>query len=211
MFKIDLLKGEGVPIKSGPEGIAIIAATAAVPLIIAIGMVGVYWSNGINISIQKQDLNNYETKIGKLSEAVELQESFEKEKSVITSSLSEVSSSLRRFVQWTPVLVTLVENMPESIVLDSLKVKTRTTKIKVPDKDNPEIMIDKTVPAKTLLVGVNGSLQSDSDKAVKDFSDSLRSSTLLGPKLEDIRISQKVDAIKNVVSYQIKCIFKPQL
>ena len=45
MFTIDLLKGQGIPIKSRPTGIAISAAAVAVPVIIAIVMLGFYLRN----------------------------------------------------------------------------------------------------------------------------------------------------------------------
>ena len=40
MFDIDLLKGQGIPIRSRPEGVAVAIVTVAVPVIIAIVMFG---------------------------------------------------------------------------------------------------------------------------------------------------------------------------
>jgi Tfp pilus assembly protein PilN len=213
MFTIDLLKGQGIPAKSRPEGIAIAAATLAVPVIIAIVMFGLYLRNKIIISVQKQAIANYETKIGGLSDAVELQKSFENEKNAISGCLSEVSASLGRHTQWSPVLATLVKNMPDSVVMTELEVKQSSVKRKVPKKDDPEKMIDISVPVRTLRIKVCGSPQSDCDKAVRDFRERLRSSTLLGPKLENIRVSQRLGTLESreVVSYQIECIFKPGL
>jgi len=213
MFTIDLLKGQGIPAKSRPEGIAIAAATLAVPVIIAIVMFGLYLRNKIIISVQKQAIANYETKIGGLSDAVELQKSFENEKNAISGCLSEASASLGRHTQWSPVLATLVKNMPDSVVMTELEVKQSSVKRKVPKKDDPEKMIDISVPVRTLRIKVCGSPQSDCDKAVRDFRERLRSSTLLGPKLENIRVSQRLGTLESreVVSYQIECIFKPGL
>ena len=213
MFTIDLLKGRGIPIKSRPEGIVIAAVTLVVPIIIAIIMFGFYLNNSIVISIQKQKIVNYKTKIAGLSDAVELQKSFEKEKNVISSSLSEVKSSIGRHIQWSPILATVAKNMPDSVVLTKLEVKQRSVKRKVPGKDDPKKMIDITVPARTLQMNVSGSPQYNSDKAIRDFRDSLRFSTLLGPDIEDIRVSQKSDTLegRDVVSYEIDCVFKPGL
>ena len=213
MFTIDLLKGQGLPAKSRPEGIAIAATTLAVPVIIAIVMFGLYLRNKIIISIQKQEIANYETRIGELSEAVELQKSFENEKNAIGSCLSEVSTSIGGHPQWSPVLATLVKNMPDSVVLTDLEVKQGSVKRKVPKKNDPKKMIDIFVPVRTLRINVCGSPQSDCDKAVRDFRERLRSSTLLGPKLENIRVSQRLGTLQNrdVVSYQMDCIFKPGL
>ena len=213
MFTIDLLKGQGLPAKSRPEGIAIAAGTLAVPVIIAIVMFGFYLRNKIIISIKKQAIVNYETRIDELSDAVELQKSFENEKNAISSCLSEVSTSIGRHTQWSPVLTTLVKNMPDSVVLTDLEVKQGSVKRKVPKKDDATKMIDISVPVRTLQINVCGSPQSDCDKAVRDFRERLHSSTLLGPKLENIRVSQRFGTLRNrdVVSYQIDCIFKPGL
>jgi len=213
MFTIDLLKGQGLPVKSRPEGIAIAATTLAVPVIIAIVMFGFYLRNKIIISVQKQEIANYETKIAKLSDAVELQKSFENEKNAVSSCLSEVSTSISRHTQWSPVLTTLVKNMPDSVVLTELEVKQSSVKRKVPKKDDPKKMIDISVPVRTLQINVCGSPQSNCDKAVRDFRDRLRSSAFLGPKLENIRVSQRFGTLesRDVVFYQIDCIFKPEL
>ena len=213
MFTIDLLKGQGIPAKSRPESIAIVAATLAVPVIIAIVMFGLYLRNKITISIQKQEIANYETRIDELSDAVELQKSFENEKNAIGSCLSEVSTFIGRHTQWSPVLATLVKNMPDSVVLTGLEVKQSSVKRKVPKKNDPKKMINISVPVRTLQINVCGSPQSDCDKAVRDFRERLRSSTLLGPKLENIRVSQRLGTLesRDVVSYQIECIFKPGL
>ena len=213
MFTIDLLKGEAVPAKSRPGGIAIVGATFAAPIIIAMVMFSFYLSNIIDMSVQKQEVVRYEKKIDKLSDALKMQRSFEKEKSVYSSCLTEVSSSIGGHTQWSPVLRTLVENMPGSVVLTALEVKQRSIKMKVPHKDDPKKMTNISVPVRTLCISVCGSPQSNCDEAVRDFGDSLRSSALLGPKLEDIRVSQGFEMLENqnVVSYEIDCVFKPGL
>ena len=212
MFTMDLLKGRGIPVRNGPEGIAIAVATFAVPIIAAIVMVGLYVSNGIAMSIQKQEVANYETHIGTLSDAVELQKSFEREKGIINNCLSEVASSTGRHLQWSPILVTLVKNIPDSVILTGLEVKQHSVKRKVPAKDNPEKKVDINVPVRTLRMSLSGNPQSNCDEAVRDFRDYLLSSTLLVDKLEDITVSQGFGTLdgQDAVSYEIDCIFKPQ-
>jgi Tfp pilus assembly protein PilN len=211
MFTIDLLKGQGVPAKSRPRNIAVGAAAVVAPIIIAIAMFGFYLHNRVVISIQKDAIANFKTKIAGMSEAIEIQKSFEQQKKTYNNCLSEVSGNLDRHTQWSPVLATLVKNMPESVILTALDVKQRSTKIKVPQKDDPKIMIDAAVPLRTLQMTVVGRAQSNSDEAIRDFSERLRSSSLLGPRLENIRIAQGVAKLgeEEVISYQIDCIFKP--
>ena len=213
MFNIDLLKGEGIPVKRKPEGIIIAAATFMVPIIIAIVMLGYYLHTSITTAIQKREIVTYETKFQELSDVIELQKSFEKKRNVINSCLSEVSASVGRYTQWSPVLAIVAENMPDSMILTKLEAKHSSVRRKVPKKDDPEKMVETSVPVRTLQMNVSGRPQQNYDKEVRDFSNRLRSSTPLGPKLEDIRVSQGVDTLQgqDVVSYEIDCIFKPDL
>ena len=213
LFTIDLLKGQGIPIKSRPEGIVVAAAAFVIPAVVAIVMLGWYLSISASISIQKQKISSYEEKISKLSKAVELYNSFEEEKGAVNNCLSEVSSSIKKHTQWSPVLAMLVKNMPDSLVLKELEVKRRSTKKKLPKKDNPQTMVDVSVPVETLHMTVSGNPQNNSDEAVRLFRDRLRSSDLLREKLEDITVSQEFNTPKSqdAVSYDIDCIFKPKL
>lgn len=211
MFTIDLLKGQGIPPKIGPAGIAIAAITFSAPVIVAIAMFGFYMRNKAVISIKEQDIVRYQAKIDELSDAVEIQQSLEQEKIVYTNSLSEVKSSIRRYIQWSPVLATLVESMPDSVVLTNLEVGQRSVKRKVPKEDDPGKMVEIDILVKSLLLSVRGSPQSNCDQAVKDFRDRLRSSASLGSKLENISVSQKSENLEgqDVVFYEIDCVFKP--
>ena len=211
MFTIDLLKGQRVPAKSRPRNVAVGAAAVVAPIIIAIAMFGFYLRNRVVIYIKKNAKAKFKTKIAGMSDAREHQKSFEQQKNAYNNCLTEVSGNLDRHTQWSPVLVTLVKNMPESVILTALDVKQRSTKIKVPQKDDPKKMIDASVPLRTLQMTVVGRPQSNCDEAIKEFSERLRSSSLLGPKLENIRIAQGVGKLEEeeIVSYQIDCIFKP--
>ena len=108
MFKIDLLKGQGVPIKRRPWGVAIITMTFAMPIFVALVMLGFYLGDRITISVKKRAIANYERYIGTLSSAVELQKSFEEEKNNINGCLSEALSSIGKqssFKDWNLTLV----------------------------------------------------------------------------------------------------------
>lgn len=213
MFTIDLLKGQGVPMKSSPVGIAIAAVTVVVPLIVAIVMFGFYLSDKTTTLVKKQEIARFQTEIDKLSAAVRMQELLEKEKSVYGDCLSEVKNSIDRYIQWSPVLVTLVENMPDSVMLTSLEVKRSSVRKKVPNKDNPQEMVEKNIPVRVLRLTVSGGSQYNSDKAVSDFRGSLLSSAFLGPKLENVVFSRESETRKgrDITSYEIDCIFKLRL
>lgn len=213
MFTIDLLNGKGIPIKKRPWGVAIAALAFMVPVVVAVVMFGFYLSNRIVIKVARQEIITYEKNIEALADSVELHKSFEAEKNKIGKCISEVTTSVARHTQWSPVLVTVVKNIPSTMVLTNLEVKRSFVKKNVPKKDDPKTMVSVTVPVNRLQLSISGRAQADNDKAVKGFMDNLRISALLAPKLEDILVSQKAGSFEGqeVVSYEIDCIFKPEL
>jgi hypothetical protein len=84
MFTIDLLKGQGIPIKSGPERLLFAAATAAGPGIAVIILLGMYLSSAAAISVHRQGIVGYDGKMARpeLVEALAGQKRFEQNKSL---------------------------------------------------------------------------------------------------------------------------------
>ncbi|MEJ2702452.1 MAG: hypothetical protein P8Z79_08415 [Sedimentisphaerales bacterium] len=117
----------------------------------------------------------------------------------------------RTTFKWSPILVTVVENMPESVVLTSLEVEVKTVKKDVPKNDGSNDTKKIDVPARVMRVKVSGAPQCDCDGAVRDFQGRLQASALLGPRLENIRVSRDSEEVEgvDVFSYEITCVFKP--
>jgi len=213
MFKIDLLKGQGIPIKSRPESIAVASVTFAVPLIIAMMMLGYYLNGKIVISIQNKKLTNYQAKHNELSNVIEPQNALENKLKDTNSCLTEVAASVGRHSQWSTVLSEIVRIMPDSLVLTGLDVKQDSAIKRVSNPQKPEEKMNTIVPVRTLQMKVCGSSPTSYDQAVRDFQDRLRNSALLGPKLDNIAVSQGFEMLdgQEVVFYEINCIFKPKL
>ncbi|MFC1792761.1 PilN domain-containing protein [Planctomycetota bacterium] len=211
MFTIDLLNGQAIPLKSKPGSLAIIVISVAIPVAVAAGMLSFYQRNKVVMSVKKQEIAECQAEIDKLSDAVELQRALEEKKTAYGSCLSEVKSSIKRHTQWSPVLTTLMDNIPDSVVLNSLAVEHDTVKKKVPKEDNPKKMVEVDVLVRILRLSVSGGQQSDNDKAVRDFRDRISASEFLGPRLEKIGVSQKSETLdgQDVVSYEISCVLKP--
>lgn len=212
MLTIDLLKGQGVPIRSRPEGITILGITVVVPLAIAAMMVTCYLSKRITISAHEREITRYKTSTDKLSDAIAQHKSSLKEKSRYISCLSEIKSAIRSRTQWSPVLATVVENMPESVVLTELEVTRRFVKKSVPKKGDPKQKVQVSIPASTLKMTVMADAQPNCDEMIRSFKDRLVQSDLLGPKLENIRVSHKSRMVDGnaTVCYEMDCLFKPE-
>jgi hypothetical protein len=213
IFTIDLLKGQGIPPKSGPMGIVIAVITALVPVIIAITLLGLHLNSKVVMKIRQQDIVRLEAKADELSGAVKMQKALEKEKILYSACLSDVKSSIGKFTQWSPVLMTIIENMPGSVVLTDLKVEQKSVEKEGPKKDNPNKMVPMNVLVTKLLLRVSDNGQGNCDKVVKDFRDRLSSSPVFASKLENIVPSQKSEKYegKEVVSYELNCLFNPEL
>jgi len=213
IFTIDLLKGQGIPPKSGPAGITIAVITAVVPVIFAIVIFGLHSHKKVIMSIQQQEVVKLEAEIAELSAAVENQKALEREKIHYGVCISEVNSSIEKCTQWSPVLTTLIDNMPGSVVLTNLKVEQDSVEKEVSKPDDPKKKIKINVPVNRLWLSVSDNGQGNCDEAVRKFRDRLRSSPLLGPMLASINVSHRTDKLegKEIVFYEISCLFNPEL
>jgi len=213
MFTIDLLKGQGIPDKSKPGGLVILTLAGIVPIVLGMIMFILYMNHDVAASAKEKEIARLEVEISRFSGAVKAKNAMEEEKSTYRKCLSEVKSSTCKNTQWSPVLTTLVENIPESVVLTSLEVSHDSVRKKVPKKDDPKKKMEVSVPVRVLRVSVTGGHQGNCDRIVKEFIDRLWASDSLGPRLEKIGHSQRYvehDG-KQLVSYEISCLFKPSL
>ena len=212
LFTIDLLKGLGIPPKSGPADITIAVITAIVPVVFAIVIFGFHSHNKVTMSIQRQEAVTLEAKTGELSGAVENQKALEMEKVYYGLCISEVNSSIEKNTQWSSVLTELIENMPGSVVLTDMKVEQDSVEKEVPKPDDPSKKIMINVPVNKLLLSVSDNGRGNCDEEVRKFRDFLRSSPLLGPMLANIDVSHRTEKLegKIIVFYEINCLFNPE-
>jgi len=214
MFTIDLLKGQGIPKKSRPEGMAVAAITIAVPVIAAIAMFSCYLRNAIIISVKRQAIAGYEAKSSKLSDAVKMHKSLQQDKNLYINCLAEVKSSLVNHTQWSDILTTVVENLPDAVVLTKLEVTQQHAKKKIPKKDEPKKTTDISVPIKTLKINLAANRESNCDQAVRDFRNRLLSSQSMQSAsggLASVNVAQTSGTLgeQQVVCYEIDCVFSP--
>lgn len=214
MFTIDLLKGQGIPEKSGAKGIIIGVIAFAVPVIIGIILSEMYLSNAVAISLKKQEIDRFEKKKENLSQALEKQQKFEQTRNDMQSVLCELADSINRHTQWSPVLVTIVKNAPESLVMIGLKAEQDFNTKKVQIKDNPDKTENVSVPVRTLKIQLKGGKNAKYDDAVRGFCSNLRSSKVVGSRLENITISKRNledRSEKEGFYYEVNCLFKEGL
>lgn len=210
MHTIDLLRGQGIPAKATPGSAAILVITVAVPFVVAIWMLDWYLQNITIISIDRQAIAKEQATIDKLAPAVELKESLEKKRGLIGKRLSEVSSCIGGYIQWSPVLVTLVKDMPGKMVMSELSAESKSIRKTVPKDNDPNRPVKVTYSQRTLALDITGNLPGNYDQIVKDYRNRLKSSDMLAPKLKDIIVSQKPGGSGDdkTVSYTMDFIFE---
>ena len=210
MHTIDLLRGQGIPAKTTLGGVAMLIVMVVVPILAAAGMVDRYMQNITDIEIKQQTITTEEATIEEFADAVKSKKSLERQQSAINSKLSEVSSCLGNYIQWSPVLKTLAEHMPAKMVMSSLSAASTPLRQQVASEKDPKQKVNVTITRRTLILDISGSEQLDYGSMVQTYSNRLKSSKELGPKLEDIVFSQKPGSTGDLktVSYTMNLIFK---
>ena len=181
MYEIDLLKGEGIPIRSRPGGIAFACLGIAVPLIVGIAMASIYIEHRVAASVQMQQLGRLRQAIAALEPALETKRTLVGRRAAGMDLLGDVKTALTRQAQWSPLLETVVDNLPENLVLTKLQARRNMVQHRVPAKNDPEMKIDISVPVRALDIGVCGQDEYAAANAVRSFQDRLRSSPVLQP------------------------------
>jgi hypothetical protein len=113
-------------------------------------------------------------------------------------------------MQWSPVLETLAENMPSRMIMSGLRAESTSERRQVTSEKNPARMVNVNITKRTLVLDITSNESLDYGKEVQNYANRLKSSPVLGPRLESIEVSQKPGTAKdlNTVSYTMNLIFK---
>jgi hypothetical protein len=210
MINIDLLKGRGRAAKSSARNITIMAITVIVPTVAALVISGCYVHSKIVASIQQKRMADYQARIDQSPQTMEFQKNMQNEVQDITKSLSEVSASISKYMQWSGIMETVINNIPDSMILTRLEVEQKSLKAK---NDDPKQANSLPVPVRTMHIIISGHPMTNYDSQVRQFKDSLLSSPLISQNLDQISVSRKsnVTEKKEIASYEIDCTFKPSI
>ena len=138
MFKIDFLKGKGLPTKSRPLDAAIIALSVVAVVFVG-GMLGIqYFANVSAISLKQKAFDQVESLMVSSPAGDEPRGRI----SVYQDCYGEVAYSVRRYVQWTPVLREIAETLPSTMILNGLNASRSVSKEKVTSKFDVKKKVD---------------------------------------------------------------------
>lgn len=210
MHTIDLLKGEGIPAKATFGTICLVGLIVAVPILAGSVVAGWYLQNREIIAIDQQAITSAEQTISRYKGDVAVKEQMEQQQAGVNAKLAEVKSCLGGYVQWSPVLATLAENMPEGMLMSRLAAETRQSR-QVVFKDNDQSRpTNVTINKRMLVLDLVGTSGGTYDGVVRAYGESLKNSPVLGPRLESVVPSQKPGEFGDVktVIYTMELVFK---
>lgn len=212
-YEIDLLKGEGIPIRSRPGGTVLACLIVVVPLLLGLTMANLYLDGRVVLSIQRQQLGRLVVGLETLSQAVKRTESLEQEKTRATARLSEIKVALGGYTQWSATLATLIESLSDPLVLTQVEGRRDIVRRKVPAKEDPTRTVDGSVAARTLRLSVGGQQAAATSQAVRSLQDNLRSSPVIGPVLNTITVSQNTALLdgQEAILYELECALKTRV
>ncbi len=210
MLAIDLLKGQGIPIKTRPAGASLMAIVIAVPVVATIITLVNYIRVEVILRNQRRLLTTIQTDIFKLTDSVKFKQDTELQIEDMNTCFVEVDDAILEQIQWSPILQVLAENMPASLVLSSLSIKSETESKEVPQRKNPLKRMSVPVSKRILYISLYGRRTRGSDEAVLKLLSTLNTSGVLRERADNIRlIAQATDERRNVMNYVIECVFKP--
>lgn len=210
MHTIDLLRGQGIPAKTTLGSAAMVIVIVVVPILAGAAMADRYLQNKTDIEIKQQQIILEQATIEKFADAVKFKESIQMQQNAIGGELSEVASCLDNYIQWTPVLETIARYMPSQMVMNELRVENTSDRQRITSENNPNSTAYVTVYKRKLVLVISGSELRDYNSDVENYSESLKLSPVLGPKLERIEFSQNPISTGEVktVSYTMNFEFK---
>jgi len=211
MFTIDLLQGEGRPNSGNPGRVALTLAAIVVPLVIISGLIVYYFHTGKQLTNGTKQLSHLKVQVAGLAELRNKQEKLEEHVGESNRCLQEVAEVLPRCVQWSGILQSIAQNIPDTLVVRELEVKRGQVHIEAPRKDNPKKKITISVPQRTLRVSVYDHSSPGNDEAVLLLIQRLCSEPLFMSQMDDIRLrAHQLDRVGNqrLNRYEIDCVLK---
>ncbi|UCG58447.1 MAG: hypothetical protein JSU70_02860 [Phycisphaerales bacterium] len=214
MHTIDLLNGAGaVHRRTTLSGLGLAIVVGLVPCLLAAGALYQYWHNRTILMTLERVVVADQPKASDLADPVVSHAALAKDRNRLAEKLGEVASRVEHYNQWSPVLVALAKNMPDGMFLTTLAAERANIPKAVPSDEYPEKTQVVSIPSRTLVLTVGGPTDRNCDAAVKEFTNQLEQSTFLGPKLEDIVVSQEAGRLNGapIVLYKMKCVFRTNL
>jgi hypothetical protein len=210
--RIDLLKGQGIPARTTFAGMVIIAVTVIVPIIVSAAMLDSYLQNWMKIDWMSGEITKYQGETTASQEQVKQYNSSLSRRTSLTSKLSEVSRCVKTFVQWSPILVTVAQDMPGQMVMDGLSTQSKASKPPAQSEDEKDKNkpVEIPIPERSIMLEAQGRGEGNYDTVAREYFDSLKSSEVIKGKLNSFDFIRQPGRTgdEQSVSYKLNFILK---
>ena len=211
MFTIDLLNGKGVPDQLKPAIIAVGSVPFVVPVLVAVVLICFYGGTFVRIASARSEIAPLDKQILKHLPEVKFAREINAGISDTNKDLNEVAIAIKQFCQFSGVLETLSEELPDSILFKDIKITGVREKVKIPDPKDSSKKVESYLMRRTMQISVCGIPSRRTDVAVHEYIKRLQKSEALGSLIERIGIVSEEDCKlddKTVTLYGIECKFK---
>jgi hypothetical protein len=205
MFEIDLLKGEGRPVKSQPWAVALVTAPFLIPLVTTILLVSFYIADGITIRNMDEQMTRADAKLKTLLSTRGDRDKAQIQLDSAAKCSIEIAGAVKNHVQWSDVIHEISDTLPASVVVYKFSA-SREKQAPRPDKSGkPQIGYKFTIMIGAYDVGEAGG------GSIGKFIEAMKSSKVLGQRIESIRpVSNQNGSFngRDVAVFDIECVIK---
>jgi hypothetical protein len=211
MHTIDLLKGQGLPAKTTLGSVFFAVLIFVLPLLIGAGMVGFYAINKTNIEIKQGEIERLEKVITDSQPNVLKTKNLVKERDSYAARLAEVSKCVDTYLQWTPVLIAVSENMPDNMIMRSLSVANDGARSAAKRNTDPNKPLTIPIPQRKMTAELVSSGTETFYTTVQDYQKKLKSSESLQSELKTLTYTMQARTVDNPVdSSTMSFVFQKQ-
>ena len=211
MFTIDLLKGKGVPERLKPVTVVLGSVPFVVPVLVAVVLICLYGATAVRVASAQTEITSLDEQIFEYLPEVKFAREINAGISCTNKDLNEVAIAIKQFCQFTGVLETLCEELPDSILFKDIRITGVEDKVKIPDPKDSSKKVESHFMKRTMRISVCGIPSRRTDVAVHGYIKRLQKSEALGSLIERIGIVSEEDCKlddKTVTLYGIECKFK---
>lgn len=200
MYTIDLLQGSGRPPRTRWWQAALVTLA-----FVGLGSLGAYGyieyaeAEG-HIAGQQRQKKHLEQRVAKLSEIDSFLKQFTAQKDQLQGEVGELSSVLERQIQWSPILTTVAQKVPETMVISDVLIRRQEKK----DTADPKKLAFEYI----LVIGV---ITESDHEAIESFVNDLRSMKADQPRMREVRVAnQRLREIQkqDYLNFVIECRFE---
>jgi hypothetical protein len=212
-FEIDLLMGAGLPPKIHPIKFVLSSVPLLVIMIVAILLFTQYSRDGVTVNTHKTRLVALDRKIASHAADVAFRSAVSRDIQRARAYRNEAVAGLGKQTQFTPILVAIAEELPDTWVISKFSVERNDTRKTIVNPDNPHQSTSVPLVGRKIHLVICDVMDDTDGPTIQEFMTALANSEKLGPLVKEISMDERGDARlagHDVVSYKIDCDLKPE-